>query len=501
MKLESATTTETLEIVAPSAPAPVVPGLARAVFSFRVLLAVALAAITMLTVRNLFNNPDLWWHLRHGEIVWNTHTIPTRDEFSFTAYGALSPDHEWLAQWSMYAAYRLAGNAGLMLWLALLAPLLFVLVYLLCYRACGSPVVAFLGGICAWYFGTVGLAIRPLMLGHLFLVMELLCLERAATDRRWLWALPPLFAVWVNCHGSFLFGLAVMGVYCGCAAIRGEWGLVVSEPWDRAAYKRLFAVTGLCVGAVCCNPEGILVLYYPLNVLSNQTTSMNAIDEWLPPSLGTARGMGLVAVGVLLLLLPLLRRVELRLRELLTIGMAFGLALLHVRMLFLFGIVMAPTLCRLLCPVPEVRPVRERTALNAVLIFALLGTAVWAFPSRARIEEQIRQANPVGAVEFLRQARLPGPMLNDYGYGGYLIWALPEQKVFIDGRGDVFDPSGILAEYVRWATLNEDPKLLPDKYHIRLCLMPKDLPMERVLPYLPGWRLAYKDDQAAVYVR
>lgn len=501
MKLESAPTIEALESAIPASPAPAAVTLARAVFSFRVLLAVGLAVVTVCTVSNRLNDPDLWWHLKAGGIVWDTHSIPSKDLFSFTAYGHPSTEHEWLAQWSIYATYKLGGYTGLMLWLAILASLLFILVYILCFRCSGNALTAFLGGLCAWFFGTVGLAIRPLILGHIFLVTELILLELAARNRRWLWLLPPLFAVWVNCHGSFFFGLGVLSVYCVCSRIGGHWGLVVAEPWDRPTRKSLAMVLALCAVALCWNPAGIHVFLYPLNVLGQQSTSMNAIDEWLPPDLRSSRGMGLIAAVLGVLFIPLVRRSELRLRELLIVAMAFGLAILHVRMLFVFGIAVSPVLCRLLSPVLEERRGREHPIPNALLMSAFLAAMIWVFPGFERIQKQIRNASPVGAVDYIRRAGLAGPMMNDYRFGAYLIWALPQHKVFIDGRGDVFDPTGILAEYGRWATLEEDPNLLLQKYRIRFCLLSKNAPMARVLPYLPGWRRAYSDDLAAVYVR
>ena len=81
------------------------------------------------------------------------------------------------------------------------------------------------------------------------------------------------------------------------------------------------------------------------------------------------------------------------------------------------------------------------------------------------------------------------------------MWALPEHKVFIDGRGDVFDWTGVLEEYGRWATLAEDPQLLLDKRAIRFCLLRREAPLSHVIPHLPGWRLDYADDVAVVFVR
>ena len=111
------------------------------------------------------------------------------------------------------------------------------------------------------------------------------------------------------------------------------------------------------------------------------------------------------------------------------------------------------------------------------------------------------KGNPVAAVDYIRRAGLSGPMLNDYGFGGYLIWALPEHKVFIDGRGDVYDWTGVFPEFGRWATLSEDPTLLLNKHGIRFCILSKTAPMAQVLPYLPGWSRAYSDKVAVVFVR
>ncbi len=77
-------------------------------------------------------------------------------------------------------------------------------------------------------------------------------------------------------------------------------------------------------------------------------------------------------------------------------------------------------------------------------------------------------------------------MLNDYGFGGYLIWALPEQKVFIDGRADIYEWAGTFKEYGDWKSLAADPRQLLDKYHARLCILPVHEPMARMMPYLPG---------------
>jgi hypothetical protein len=113
----------------------------------------------------------------------------------------------------------------------------------------------------------------------------------------------------------------------------------------------------------------------------------------------------------------------------------------------------------------------------------------------------VEQGNPVGAVEFINAHHLSGRMLNDYVYGGYLIWAAPEHPVFVDGRSDVFEWTGVLSDFLKWATLQSDPKTLLDKYKVDFCLLAKQSPMVRVLPLLGNWKSVYSDANSVIFVR
>jgi hypothetical protein len=92
-------------------------------------------------------------------------------------------------------------------------------------------------------------------------------------------------------------------------------------------------------------------------------------------------------------------------------------------------------------------------------------------------------------------------MLNSYDYGGYLIWALPQQPVFIDGRADLFEWAGVLDEFSKWATLQSDPNELLDKYHVDFCLLERKSPMVTVLRLLPGWKEVYSDNVSVILMR
>src|SRR5207253_8957841 len=171
------------------------------------------------------------------------------------------------------------------------------------------------------------------------------------------------------------------------------------------------------------------------------------------------------------------------------------LALTHERMLFVFGVLAGPILSRLLAPLWNRYDIdKDRPWPNAVLITISLLIISLIFPKSQYLVDQINNRNPIKAVEFIKSHHLTGRMLNAYDFGGYLIWTLPEQPVFIDGRADLFEWAGVLGDFSKWATLQENPNSLLDKYGIDFCLVERQSPVAHVLPELNGWKLIYSDN-------
>ena len=473
------------------------------VFSFPGMVAATLVVLTVLTVHSRFNDPDLWWHLKTGEIIWNTRSIPRTDLFSFTTNNHAWTAHEWLSQVTIYGCWRLGGNAGLMLWLCVFASLLFIAAYALCALYSGNAKVALLGALVTWFFATGGLAIRPQILGYLLLTCELLIVHLARSrNARWFLLLPPLFAAWVNCHGSFFLGLIVLAIFLLSSVFEFRAGSLVASCWDKSRRVTLALAFVLSIAALFVNPVGLKQVVYPLNAMFHQATGLANSEEWLPIAFDNARAFGLLASAGFLFVATLVRPIELRLDELLLFALGFGMALRHTRMLFVFGVLAAPLLSRLLSNAwGRYDPARDRRAPNGILILVALSLAVVAFPSSEQLELQVKKDNPVKAVEFIRRTGLSGRILNDYVYGGYLTWALPEHKVFMDGRADVYEWTGVLDEFGDWAMLRADPKVLLDKYRVDFCLLSRNAPMSRVLPYLPGWKMVYSDELSMIFAK
>jgi hypothetical protein len=226
------------------------------------------------------------------------------------------------------------------------------------------------------------------------------------------------------------------------------------------------------------------------------------VAEYAPLNMTEARGMGLLAILLVSFLLLAARKSTMYWDELLFLIIGTWMAVSHMRMLFVFGILAAQVLSRQLASQWDgYDAATDRPGLNAAFMAMALVVAYLGFPSKGNIKQQVEDGSPVKALAFVRDHHLAGPMMNDHVYGGYLMWAAPEYPVFIDGRTDVFEWSGVLREFGQWATLQTAPGALLDKYNVQFCILTRESPMIQVLPLLPNWKLVYQDSNSAVIER
>ena len=456
--------------------------------SFPVMLSALLAFLTFHTCSPRFDDPDLWWHLRTGDKILSEKSIPRIDSYSFTAAGNHWVAQEWLAETVLAITQQGGGSEALFTLFAVTASAIVILGYCLCSLWSGNPKTALLGGVIVLFFLTAGLTIRPALFGFLFIEFELLVLYDWLYSRgRHVWLLPVLMAVWVNTHASFFFGMALLFLAAIFQIKRGQ-------------IRQSILICTLTLAAACINPQGPVMLLYPLEVMFRQPDNLGNIQEWAPLSLAEPRAWAWMAVLLFLGTAQVRGWIRLHTVEWLLIGIGVAMSVQHVRMLPIFGMLSAPVVCRVIAGWWEqYAPEKDQPLMNALLIAAALWFCTLLQPTTGEIESAIAANEPVAAVSAIRRLGLTGPLLNDYIWGGYLIWALPEHKVFIDGRADLYAPLGIMREFGRWVMLEEDPALLLERRKIRTILVRQSAPVARVLRYMPGWTLAYEDEMAAVF--
>jgi hypothetical protein len=107
---------------------------------------------------------------------------------------------------------------------------------------------------------------------------------------------------------------------------------------------------------------------------------------------------------------------------------------------------------------------------------------------------------PEAAASFVEQHHLPGPLLNDLSWGGYLIWRLPQLPVAIDGRTNVHGDDRIREFYNLWTGKPgwaSDPELA----RANLVITPRVSAIAALLRTDPRFMVAYQDVQAVVFQR
>jgi hypothetical protein len=487
---------------------------ARVLTLDRLLVAIVFIAVFTMAVRAPADT-DTWWHLQSGRWIIQERSIPQTDPFSHTRYGQPWIDHSWAAQTVLYLAYAGLGYAGLALLVAALATLAFALVWLQC-RGTNHWLRAFVVIIAAAASGVIWAA-RPQMFSFaLAAAFAFVLSSYRRGNRKALWLLPALMAVWVNLHGGFAIGFILI-----VATLFGEIGnQFLGNPgltWQDIG--RLGLVLGLCLLAVLLNPYGLQMVTYPFRTVSIGVLQ-DFIAEWRPPDfhqlhlhpfiwmiLATLTALGLSG-----------RRADFT--DLTLVALFTYMSLLAGRNMALFALVTAPVIARYGSYALEGwrnrrnRPVRVRPPIQSgvyLLNWALLALVIVAAgikisqPISAALNEKAKaDILPVEAVRFLQAERPAGPLFNSYNWGGYLIWELPDYPVFVDGRTDLYDDE-FLTEYLSIVFAQDGWDQQLESYGINLVLIEPQSMLGRMLRERAlnneGWSQLYRDEMAAIFAR
>jgi hypothetical protein len=501
------------------------------VFTARQLLvAILFVAIFAMAIRQPADT-DTWWHLKSGQLMWESGEILRADSFSHTVQGLPWINHGWLVQLLLWPVYQVLGLAGLALLLAVLVTASFLLVYTQC---AGKPFVAAFATFIGAVASSVIWAVRPQIVSLLLAAVVAFLLDRYKRSRSgaWLWPLPLLVALWVNCHGGFVIAFILMGCY-----LVGETLNRLTSPSpaghasrnDRAEHTSLaplVVVILVSIPAVLLNPNTIKMFPYAYQTVSIGQLQ-DFIQEWSSPDFHNLQFHPFIWLLLLTLAAMGLSRRRADWTDLALVG-AFGyMGLLAVRNVALFALVAPPVLSRhavfalddltvenprlsrLAALTHTLRPPPPRRALVMINLLLLIlvvfgaGTKIGIDLLRLRDPDVWGEGLPLEAVEYLREHDPPGSMFNTYNWGGYLIWSLyPDNPVFIDGRTDLYALNGtVLQDYsqVHWVRPGWEEIL--SRYDTGYLITEHAGLLDTMVATKKDWKEVYRDEVAAIYVR
>jgi hypothetical protein len=451
-------------------------------------------------------------HIRHGLYMLEHRSLIHQDPFSFTRPGAPFLGFEYGSQLAYGLAHRIGGLPAVAILTGLLIAVTYSLLAYLLLQWGVEPLLAYLTTLLAAVLGAGHWVTRPHLFSFVALILLLALLERQRPAPVWVFL--PFFAIWANLHGGFVMGWFLIGTYLAGAV--AEW-LVSSDrgPWTRRI-RYLAPLLAVAILATLINPHGFALQQHVLGFFGKHFI-MNNTAEFLSPNFHEIDGRVFLIAILLTLAALALQHPRPSFPRLFTIGIMLVFGLISVRNVALYGLIALPLVAlhvdRGWRALPDPRGIRGRFASTAartstlpwvapaVLALALLAVAHGRVGSAQLITRGFDpETFPVAAVARAREARLEGRLFSEFAWGGYLIYAWPEQRIFIDGGTDFFGED-LFREYSRIKQLRPGWRDLLRKWDISLMLISRPSSLAHEVSREGVWTIWYCDSLAVLFQR
>jgi hypothetical protein len=450
---------------------------------------------------------DIWWHLKVGDWIVEHLAVPHTGILSRTAASRPWVAYSWGYEVLMSFAYRWGGIIGIGLYGTLLTVLVAYAVYWMLQRLSGRFWVGLaLAAVTSSSFLFNGMP-RPVFFSIvLFCVTLALLLEANRSGRvELLYWLPLIFFLWANLHIQFIYSLFLVGVLVATTFAQRaaeRWG--IAPGWllpAKLPTLPLIAVFAACVLATCIGPN----LYHPYVAVyeySKAKFSYNVIIELQPLSFrGVSNYTELILTAFGFFALGWRRKIDLfKLAMMTTCSVV---AYRTMRDAWFVAIPAAACIADFPPPGPERDPagswLENLGVAAAVMALLLLVSRGTGFTQR-ELDRAISSAYPVNAVNFLRRNPQPGPLYNNLGWGGFLMWYMPDYPVAIDGRNDLYgDP----LDELFYASQSAEAGYQTDPYlnEAGVVVLDATLPLAKILTVDLRFQLIYQDSIAVVFAR
>src|SRR5215469_2545562 len=481
----------------------------------------------------LLTDSDTGWHIRTGEWISKNGRVPATDLFSFTKFGQPWFAWEWLSDVSMATIHSHFGLGGIVLVSLLVLGATSLCIYRNTVEECEHRLIAIsLAGL-AMAASTIHWHARPHLVTLLFVAVFCWVLNRVkkrVSDDRILLVLPTVMVLWVNLHGGFFVGIALLMTYALGVAIEQLVYGVRDCAWVRA--RKYLLTAGACVVATLVNPYGYRLHIHMAEYLGS-SFYFKRISEFQSVDFHTFTA---AHFETLLLLAVAAAAWHLGKGRFIHVLLALSwahLALFSVRAIPIFAVVSTPgiglAMRDWLQLVSSRRPLDWRGKLatslaeletglqliasspnrkhwhlapcSIVLLLALL----LANPGRWRVLDADFDRNcfPADAATFLAH---DGPesslrLYASWQWGGYLIYRLwPSLRVFDDGRTDFYGPRFVQEGLRAWESRPDWAEIFA-RYGVNATLVPVDSALATVLRERADWRLVYSDEVALMFVK
>jgi hypothetical protein len=467
---------------------------------------------------------DVWGHISYGRWIVQNHALPKTEPLLPLCEGVPFIDTAWLSQVIGFLALRSFGPTALQFLYAASITFCCALLGGLILKRTGSIAwaVTSIAALCAIDYQQLIVA-RPQLAGLACFVITLAALTSLQWRRSYWFALPAVFALWANLHGSFLIGLALIGCFAAGRAVdlyrrTGQARLI----WRDATFRRRVLLLQLCAAAVLLNPNGLLVYIESFKVAGN--ANLQDLIEWEALTLRMMQGRTAAAALVALFIVYRLSPRRVCAAELLSL-LLFGLgACWASRILVWWGPLAAyfvalhgSAITRRRAGATAAPAPRNGLWTVATIGFVWIAFAYTPFGMRVihgapkteadaarRWQRALSVQTPVDAVAHLRQHPPKGLVFNTYEWGDYLLFAGPPGiQCFVASHAHLI-PREVWEAYMRISGAASDTIRQLDRYGVNTVITDKQSRADliRLLREAPDvWQLDYEDPLAAIFTR
>jgi hypothetical protein len=465
--------------------------------------------------KNMLADADTGYHIRAGDYILETRTIPKHDIFSYHSPPIPWTAHEWLSEVIMAVLHRISGLTGVVIFFSLLISLTYALLFRNMRAYQRNIVFDVLIILLVLVSSQIHWLARPHIFSLLLMVVWYHLLDSYQNDRGGrLILLPLIMLLWVNLHGGYLTGFILTGVYL-LGNLVGYFRSMEEER-ERSFWKVkcLVYVIVACLVVSLVNPYGYRILLFPFRLVSD-TYIMDNVNEFLSPNFH--KPMPFKYLLLLFVTILAVSKRPLDFIEVVLVLLFTNMALFSARYIPLFAIVVAPIMSKqaesMITIAPEngwISSLKKRAGRIAKIDslakgygWPVAGVVLVIFlVASGRIEFRFdKKIKPVAAVEFLMKEHIDGHMYDNDEFGDYLIYATyPRYKVFFDGRSDMYGTER-LKEFQKIASFAPGWEKIVEKYDICWFFIGSDSVLTRYLLERPEWRLIYSDNVANIHVK
>ncbi len=461
-------------------------------------------------------DPDLGWQLRCGERFWTEHSFCEDNQFTVLLPNHSWTNHAWGYQAVIYPIYQTFGGWGLTILNALLMTAAFGLLFAAIHpsKPWRSGVEKMLAILATIYFGwgVFSFGLRSQLVGFFFFTFTLYLLTKMKERPKLAFLLPLVMLVWANTHGSVILGLILMGVF--------NLSYLTATVGKRERNPLLLATTAISGLVTLINPFGFRIYEEAWRHFFGPIDLSKLIAEWVPPQPHIQQIIIISGAMVFLyILFKFFCSSEIYFASFASTSLALfafaSFALKARRNVPFYFVVLSYTFLNSLKT--KISPLRNQLA--ALLAVGLLLYGLLVQLPQAIEYDPCQRDIPCQAVEFLKTQResLPagrqGNIFNRYEWGGFLIWQLPEYKIFVDGRMPAWSSEALAKEdgpvspyTVYLHTLQTQPGWQETlaQYNINWILISPNTFMDLKLrpdPASFGWSEVFRNKNSVVYKR